>query len=274
MDSGRILIVDDEPTVLAVLEGVLEDPWAIATAESGPAALELIKNDHFDLLLVDKNMPGMDGVELVRTLRDAGNAIRIVMITGYASPASAAETLNLGIDAYIEKPFRDIFDIRDVVARTLGQSRPRWLPVPAAAAAPAAPLKVVLAARRPEVCARLWVLLNPEIDDVALASEPTEIVAAMERETPDLLVLDCPSYWHEFNELVTNLRHYAPETTCIVISDRLALADIKLLIDLGVKALVDQATFEERLGEVIRQARYVKVGDQRQAAPRPVNTSP
>jgi CheY-like chemotaxis protein len=264
MGTGRILVVDDEITVVAVLEGVLEDPWTVATATSAPAALELMRQEGFDLLLVDKNMPEMDGVEMVRALREAGNPIPIVMITGYASPASAAETLNLGIDAYIEKPFGDIFAIRDVVARVLGQRRPRWVPVPAPAAnQPGLPLKVLLAARREGLCERLWHVLDPDRDDVVVADEPPDIVAALQRELPDLLVLDVASYWDEFTELITNLRHYAPDTSCVVLSERLALAEIKLLIDLGVKALIDQDSFAERLGDVIRLARYVKLGDNR-----------
>jgi CheY-like chemotaxis protein len=264
MVTGRILIVDDEPTVLAVLEGVLEDPWIIATADSAPAALELIGREQFDLLLVDKNMPEVDGVALVRTLREAGNAVPIVMITGYASPASAAETLNLGIDAYVEKPFKDIFDVREIGARVRGRREPRWVPVPAASAEqPGPPLKLLVAARSEVVCERLWSLLDPRHDKVVLAAEPAEIVAALQRELPDVLVLDAVSYWDEFAELVTNLRHYAPDMTCAVLSERLPLADIKMLIDLGVKALVDQASFTARLGDIIRRARYVKVGDAR-----------
>ena len=267
MGTGRILIVDDEPTVLAVLEGVLEDPWSIATATSAPAALELLRREQFDLLIVDKNMPEMDGVAMVRALRQAGNAVPIVMLTGYGSPASAAETLNLGIDAYVEKPLKDIFDVREIVAKVLGRRRPRWTPVPASPASrPGASLKVVVATRNTGVCERVWALLERQKDEVILAAEPSEIVTAIQREAPDILVIEAASYWDEFSELVTNLRHFAPDTACVVLSERLALAEIKMLIDLGVNALIDQAGLPERFGDIVGLARYVKLGAQR---PRP-----
>jgi CheY-like chemotaxis protein len=267
MGTGRILIVDDEPTVLAVIEGVLEDPWTVATAPSGPAALELLQREQFDLLIVDKNMPEMDGVQLVRAIRDAGNAVPIVMLTGYASPTSAAETLNLGIDAYLEKPLKDIFDVREIVSKVLARRRPRWTPVPATPSTrPGAALTVLVAARHEGVCDRLWALLEPARDEVVLAAEPAEIVAAIQRDAPDILVIEAASYWDEFTELVTNLRHVAPETACVVLSERLALAEIKMLIDLGVNALIDQAGLPERFGDLVRLARWVKLGAQR---PRP-----
>src|SRR3712207_2119015 len=112
MSQRRALIVDDEPTVASALSLAAGDAaWEVETAHSAEEALRLLTTRKFDAILVDKNLPGMTGVELIRRARELHRAAAIVMMTGYASPESASETLNLGVDAYIEKPFDDIFAI-------------------------------------------------------------------------------------------------------------------------------------------------------------------
>ena len=119
--QSRVLIIDDEPSVLVGLQLAFEDvDWHIEVATSGATALERI-GDGFDLIITDKNLPDIDGVELVRRIRIDDPEVRVVMITGYASLDSAVETANLGIDAYIEKPFRDVFEVRKQVEALLAK---------------------------------------------------------------------------------------------------------------------------------------------------------
>ena len=101
---------------------VFEDMnWSIEETECASAALDLHKSTPFDLLLVDKNLPDMDGVELIRQVREYDGQSKIIMMTGYASLQSALTTANLRIDAYIEKPFRDISSVCEVVESALGR---------------------------------------------------------------------------------------------------------------------------------------------------------
>ena len=107
-----LLLVDDEPSVRAALELALEDePWRIESVSSAEEALGLLATRRFDLLLTDKNLPGMTGVDLIRKVRQDNLDMACVMITGYASVESAAETMKLGVDAYVEKPFDSIYEV-------------------------------------------------------------------------------------------------------------------------------------------------------------------
>ena len=154
--KARILIVDDEDSIREMLETLFEAKGASCkTAPSAEDALRILVKESFDILLVDKNLPGMSGVELIRQLREADDEVAIMMMTGYASADSIIETLNLGIDAYVEKPFSSIQDLLDSVEAIL-QGRKKLRAVPSAAeqsaekAAPASVLSTLVAVSSPE----------------------------------------------------------------------------------------------------------------------------
>jgi signal transduction histidine kinase/streptogramin lyase len=108
--GGRALLVEDEPTVRAVIAGLLEaQGFEVAGVENALAALAELSVHVFDLLLVDLDLPGMHGLDLVRTLRAqeqaAGAARRaIVAVTARSQPGDEAECLAAGCDAFLRKP--------------------------------------------------------------------------------------------------------------------------------------------------------------------------
>ena len=111
-NEARILVLDDDESMRMTVVAVLTpQEWKIDQAGSAEEALDLCKDTSYDVMLVDKNLPGKSGVEFIREIRRLGSDAAVIMITGYASAASAFEMVNLGIDAYIEKPIADIFDI-------------------------------------------------------------------------------------------------------------------------------------------------------------------
>ena len=93
----RILVVDDEPDVLAVLEATLEDAWEVHTARDGPEALQLLDElDAVDLVISDQRMPGMTGVDLLAVVAErAPETVRMVL-TGYSDVAPIADAVNRG----------------------------------------------------------------------------------------------------------------------------------------------------------------------------------
>lgn len=124
MAQVRILIVDDEPTVLEGLQLAFEGvDWHIEVELSGAGALKRV-DQGFDLVITDKNLPDIDGVELIRRIRAKNADIRFVMITGFGSANSAVEVANLGVEAYIEKPFKDVFEVRAQVEALLETDKP------------------------------------------------------------------------------------------------------------------------------------------------------
>lgn len=101
-----VLVVDDEPMILELLTRALgARRLAVKTAASAEDADKLITRELFGCLLVDKNLPGVDGIELLRRMRKVQPNCACIVITGYASLDSAVEALRLGAADYVQKPF-------------------------------------------------------------------------------------------------------------------------------------------------------------------------
>ncbi len=111
--AHTILVVDDEPQLVKVLRGYLEQGgFRVVTAGDGPMALTQYKHEKPDLVLLDLNLPGMDGIEVARRLRALSN-VPIIMVTARVDETDRLIGLELGADDYVIKPF----SAREVVAR-------------------------------------------------------------------------------------------------------------------------------------------------------------
>jgi CheY-like chemotaxis protein/glycine cleavage system H lipoate-binding protein len=113
----KVLVVDDEQVVLdGVTRHLGRDGYEVRTASSGAEALEVVRAEPVDVLVSDLMMPGMDGLELLDTLRGEGFAQPMIMITGYATMRTALQALRKGAFDYIAKPFTRA-ELLGVVAR-------------------------------------------------------------------------------------------------------------------------------------------------------------
>jgi|GEM_PF-748968 len=116
----EVLVVDDEAVVLTVLrEALRRGGYRVTTAASAEEAIDLMHKRRFDLVLTDKNLPGASGLDVLRAARKLTPAPAIVLITGYTSYDSAVEALDIGAHDYIEKPIRDVEDLRFRIRRAL-----------------------------------------------------------------------------------------------------------------------------------------------------------
>jgi two-component system KDP operon response regulator KdpE len=105
MSSGRILVVDDEPQIRRVLRATLTGHgYEFYEARTGEEALDAIRANRFDLVLLDVNMPGMGGLETCRAIR-SGSEVSIIMLTVRDSEQDKVAALDAGADDYITKPF-------------------------------------------------------------------------------------------------------------------------------------------------------------------------
>lgn len=104
---SRILLVDDEESIRKLLSRMLESNYDVEVAADGDAAIRLLREPdaHYDLLISDLNMPGMDGLTLIREAQSIDPTLPAVVITGYSTESSAIEALNLGVAGYLTKPF-------------------------------------------------------------------------------------------------------------------------------------------------------------------------
>jgi len=96
MSAARILVVDDDPQIRRVYE--------VADARNGEEALERIRGEKLDLVILDMNMPGMSGLETCRLIR-SGSDVAIIMLSVRDAEADKVEALDAGADDYITKPF-------------------------------------------------------------------------------------------------------------------------------------------------------------------------
>lgn len=105
MSSGRILVVDDEPQIRRVLRTTLSaQGYEVFDARSGEEALLAIREQRFDLILLDLNMPGMGGLATCREIREGSDAA-IIMLTVRSSEQDKVAALDAGADDYVTKPF-------------------------------------------------------------------------------------------------------------------------------------------------------------------------
>jgi len=111
---GRILVVEDEPAILMALEDDLRlEGYEVDTASDGIGGLEAARSDRYALVILDVMLPGLDGFEVCRQLRNSGNAAPILMLTAKGQEIDKVLGLELGADDYVTKPFSP----RELVAR-------------------------------------------------------------------------------------------------------------------------------------------------------------
>ena len=114
----RILLVDDEPGIRVSLKMVLEPTYEVICASDAKEGLELFRRESPNLVLLDLVLPGMDGMELLQTLRSEDHSIPVIMLTATQTVKTAVDAMKLGAADYLTKPF-DIEELRLIAAKTL-----------------------------------------------------------------------------------------------------------------------------------------------------------
>jgi DNA-binding response OmpR family regulator len=122
-EAAHILVVDDEgANRYSVSKTLQRVGYMVHEAATGEEALEHIKNQNYDVVLTDIRMPGLDGVELLRRIKEEAPDAIVILMTGYASLGTAVEALRLGAHDYLIKPSSSQ-DIRQSVSRGVERSR-------------------------------------------------------------------------------------------------------------------------------------------------------
>ena len=121
---NTVLIVDDEPIVVQVLQRVLpRQGLRVTSVSNAEEATDVLQRENFGCMLVDKNLPGRDGLALISEVRKQQPHCACIVMTAYASTASAVEALRLGAADYLEKPFQDIELVAEKVRRAIEHQR-------------------------------------------------------------------------------------------------------------------------------------------------------
>jgi two-component system KDP operon response regulator KdpE len=105
MSSAKILVIDDEPQIRRVMRATLASQgYTVTEARSGEEALEMLRGEQPDLILLDVNLPGMGGLEVCREIRERSD-VPIVMLTVRNTEKDKVQALDAGADDYVVKPF-------------------------------------------------------------------------------------------------------------------------------------------------------------------------
>jgi excisionase family DNA binding protein len=120
-DRPRVLVVDDEASIRELLSKTLAlAEYEVDTAPDGRTAIERLRLGHYDLLIADLKMPGLDGLSLIREAKRLKSDLPVIIITGFSTESSAIEAVNLGVAGYLTKPFR-VPQVLAAAARALGE---------------------------------------------------------------------------------------------------------------------------------------------------------
>ena len=107
MNNEKILIVDDEEGICEMLTIMLErQGYTVESLLDGTKAVDILRDGSFDLVISDLRMPNIDGIELIRQIREVQPDIQVIVMTAYTSIATVVEALRLGAFDYITKPFQ------------------------------------------------------------------------------------------------------------------------------------------------------------------------
>lgn len=119
--SKRILVIDDDPDTCALVVDILTPVgYTVCSLLSGERALEVLRQERFDLVLADIKMPRVSGLDLLGRVRATGSDTRVVLMTAYGSMESAIQALRRGASDYLIKPF-SLEDLRTCVRQVLSK---------------------------------------------------------------------------------------------------------------------------------------------------------
>jgi len=105
-DKTKLLIVDDEETLRSLIKHELEEHgFVVAEAESGDRAIEILKAEHYKLVILDIRMPGITGLDVLKKIREEDLADKVIMLTGVDELKIARDSLQLGANDFLTKPY-------------------------------------------------------------------------------------------------------------------------------------------------------------------------
>lgn len=118
--TGNILVIDDDRSARMLLERVLlRAGHRVTLTDNAQDGLDAVSKGGFDVLITDKNLPGTDGLEVLRLARERQPAMQAIMMTGFPTQETQTHARELGVFGYVTKPFgvHDILDICDAAVR-------------------------------------------------------------------------------------------------------------------------------------------------------------
>jgi DNA-binding response OmpR family regulator/two-component sensor histidine kinase len=191
-NEPHVLVVDDEEAIAALLGKALSNSGLKVTiAHNGDQAVAALEREYFDVLITDKNLPGLSGLDIARLARSFNPRMTVLIITAFPSEDSACNAASLGVSEYITKPFdleAPVARVRQLLEKARSRSsapapiqdggHPVWTDVPIVIVDPDDSRRSRLSRVLASLGARLVAFSSPRLAGVHLKNEPFSIVAA------------------------------------------------------------------------------------------------
>lgn len=198
--APRILVVDDEVDTCSNLSDILTDlGYQVDVAYDGLGALELVKQHAYDVALLDLKMPGMDGLELYRRIKEIQSGTVAIVVTAYASSNTANEALAAGAWRILSKPV-NLSNLLALVDEALGQ------PV------------VLIVDDDQDLCQSLWDLFRERGYRVCLAHDPAGAAERLSRRAHDVVLIDMKLPQGSGADVFRLVRKANPEARTVLIT--------------------------------------------------------
>ncbi len=273
----RVLVIDDERVVCNSCRRVLEEEgYEVSVAMDGNEGIKRLSSEDFDAALVDLRMPGVGGMDVVRTVKNAKPEVRIIIMTAYSSISSAVQAMHLGASDYIPKPFtpKELSDrVRraiEVVQTMSATGKEEAEPAEASRLwegmerpeTPATGARVVLAGSDPDQLVSIGQSLFSEPWQVTTAESRNELLGELRGGRVDVLVLGVDVFGKRAYDLIAEIRRQGSRIPVIVVSADSSLELAKKLREAGIFYYVIEPfdPFEVRLAvhEAIRKAEALR----------------
>ena len=207
--NGRVLVVDDHARARDSMADVLRQAGhVVASCASAIEALRVLETDDFDVVITDLQMPGMDGLQFIRTLQQRRCVSQVLMVTAHATVSSAVEAMRHGVFDYIEKPFQ-VDQLEQLVVRAIrnGSMADQNPTVPPSAGS-RSPVTMIGASQNMQILRQRILQVAPTQETVLITGESgtgKELVArsvhaASDRAEEVMIGLNCPALSEQLME--------------------------------------------------------------------------
>ena len=126
-NNNKILIVDREPDILKLLEILLaKRGYLVKAAKNSEEAIETFRNEYFDIVITEVRIPQLNGINLIRKLKDFDDEVEVIVLTGFSALDSAQQAIQgNGAFAYLTKPLENIDQLYEIVNQAIEKRRSR-----------------------------------------------------------------------------------------------------------------------------------------------------
>jgi serine/threonine-protein kinase len=235
--KGRVLCVDDEPNIRRALSWLLKKEFEVVTSSNGHEALEIVRNDNFDVIISDQRMPEMSGVDFLREVREiAPRAIRI-LLTGYSDMQAVLRSVNESeIFRYINKPW-NINELPKIVAQAADIARTQPLPVqePApeeAVLPPAEEATILVIDDDPQMHAAVE-MNSGDLAKVVHVTNVVDAVHALQNQAVGVIVSETKLGSVDLTRLICLMKQRHPQIVTVVLAEETGTDLVSKLINQG-----------------------------------------